>query len=693
MSTDKPPPPPIIIGLYGIPGSGKSHLLNKLQHFLPSTNFLLFEGSEILGHISGGLPAFLAADNKRKIELRSTAIQEIRRQCVESGKTGIVTGHACFWNAESKSVEQVHTKHDWDVFTHVVFLNPSVEVLAARRERDEVRSRKVLHLDSAKNLEYLHLWQDEERLILREVCRECGLLFVSLDTGVVTAYAIAALLREFAQDTVEGNLLRAEACLDEAISATSSASGYNGLFLDNKKKNLDHNSPSSMINKLGTVLIFDADRTLAPQDTGLLFWKKYHEVLGLPATRDPLKALFSGPLAYSYTAFHQAALLYSELAEGDFNEICKAVAEEVTLYDELLALIRQALQTHNIRVVVMTCGLRCIWEHVLNRAGLASNSVSVIGSGGRITSISDSDSFGVTPEVKGLLVTRLRNQHKLHTIAFGDSPLDIPMLLAATRSTTMDTALYHAITAHKLQAKQLLLPPTVLARPSSSLLPELDVSNLGSLLSPRFTILLATNLPTSKLLSTNMRDASLHGPALQTTHSLSGWYLATSLLPLTLPLEKKPITHVQGHTENSGVRLAAEESTLIISLMRGGDPMARGVHNAFPNAKYLHAFTPANITATTLLAASVETVLLVDSVINTGKSILEFATHIRALNPSVTIVVVAGVVQEACLQWDSVFRVEALRIGGISVVALRVSANKFTGKGATDTGNRLFNTV
>jgi hypothetical protein len=55
-------------------------------------------------------------------------------------------------------------------------------------------------------------------------------------------------------------------------------------------------------------------------------------------------------------------------------------------------------------------------------------------------------------------------------------------------------------------------------------------------------------------------------------------------------------------------------------------------------------------------------------------------------------VVVAGVVQVQSVSEGSVAQALA-RHANFSLVALRLSDNKFTGRGTTDTGNRLFNTT
>lgn len=86
-------------------------------------------------------------------------------------------------------------------------------------------------------------------------------------------------------------------------------------------------------------------------------------------------------------------------------------------------------------------------------------------------------------------------------------------------------------------------------------------------------------------------------------------------------------------------------------------------------------------------------VILVDSVINTGKSVVEFVDHIRALHPIIRIVVVAGVFQAQAVDPECAQSLQRklAHVSGVRIVGLRTSPTKFTGSGATDTGNRLFN--
>jgi uracil phosphoribosyltransferase len=431
---------------------------------------------------------------------------------------------------------------------------------------------------------------------------------------------------------------------------------------------------------------------------------------------DPLKALFGGPSGYSYTAFRQAVLLYEEIADDEqFEAMCQGVAAEVTMHPEFMSLLSVVAEHKHIRAVVVTCDVKRIWENVLERVGL-SDSVSVIG-GGRI-----SDGFVVTPSIKAALVRRLQDVHRMFIWAFGDGPLDIEMLCKAdeaivvsdmkdTRSKTMDVALSKAIDSG-LQARLVLLPSNAPPRLNTTVLPlvqltrsanhglfeipshlktrePLDSSFIHSVLCRRrLQIVQASERTAAALLMTPTRNANISGPGLREAHRRTGWYLGTEFLGSVIGLEEITIKHVQGH-RTSGHQLLHERHTSIVALMRGGEPMALGVNDAFPLAMFVHAKSPYDIEPQHLRDPGA--VVLVDSVVNSGKTIVEFVQAIRNKHATIRIVVIAGVVQVESVSGK---RLGALgRYGNVSLVALRLSNNKFTGRGSTDTGSRLFNTT
>ena len=661
----------VVIGLYGVPGSGKTFLLNQLKEELGQKDFAFYEGSEMIATIvPGGLDVFQRMHEQAQMYWRQRAIDTIRQKCVDYGQVAVITGHFMFWAEEQEHGTPVYTENDMNTFTHILYLDIPAEVIARRLLGDTERNRPPT------SVTHLHKWQQEEKNQLRYLCRHHGILFSLVPPHPTLLNRISTLLQDFSFHTEKYNLSQAESRLDEAIAASHG--------------------------QLETVLIMDADRTLAAEDTGALFWKMVSISRSLRDEEYTLKTLFSSPLGYSYTAFRQAVLLYEETADDqDFDALCQDVASVVTMHPEFVSLLHLVAEQKHIGAIVVTCGLRRVWDKVLEREGL-SEKVSVIG-GGRIA-----DGFVVSAAVKGALVARLRETHQMYVWGFGDSPLDLDMLSKAdraivvvgegqTRSKTMDAALTQAIDYEGLQAHQVMLPSNASPRLDIAKLPIIKLTEpefLESLLGGRYThgglqLLCAADRNAAKLLATPMRDAAVAGPDLRETHRSVGWYLAIEFLAGAVGLEQSPIQHVLGR-QTQGYQLFHERQTTIVALMRGGEPMALGVNDAFPLAMFVHAKDPDDLKLHHLQGQL--TVILVDSVVNTGKTIAEFVHHVRKLHATIRIVVVAGVVQAQCISGGSLNQTLA-RHAEIYLIALRLSETKFTGSGTTDTGNRLFNTT
>ena len=647
--------------------------MDQLKQKLGEEFYKFYEGSEIIDFlVPGGLAAFQKLDDNDKLIWRQRAIDMIGKDCSSNGRTGVVAGHFMFWPEEDPDGHRVYTSNDLDTFTHILYLDIPIDLVAQRRRNDSQKFR------SPASIDHLHTWQQAEKTELRSLCRQHGILFSLVSSTPSMLEKIACLLNDFRHHTEEVNLRRAESRLDNVIAAFGSQA------------------------RLETVLVMDADKTLAAQDTGKLFWK----ILSLARSQnlrdndDPLKTVFSSQLGYSYTAFRQATLLYEEGTDDDeFDVICEKVASMVSMHPEFNLLLRQVAEEDHVAAVIITCGLRHVWDKIVAKEGL-SEKVKVIG-GGRIA-----DGFVVTASVKAALVSRFRDVHHMYVFAFGDSPLDLGMLSKAheavvvvgeeyIRSKTMEKALQNAIDEKGLRARQVLLPPHGSPRLDTKKLPLIQINHefIQSILRRRhptfrsFRIVVATNRSAAKLLMTPTRDAGLAGPALRATHGNVGWYLATEFVTDIIGLEEYAIPHVQGH-QTIGHRLCHERQTAIVALMRGGEPMAFGVSSAFPLAMLVHANKPSDIETHHLL----HNVLLVDSVINSGKSVVEFIHHIRSLDATICIIVMAGTVQAKSLS-EGPFSQALEQDTNLSLVALRVSNNKFTGSGSTDTGNRLFNTT
>lgn len=669
-----PPFKPTVVGIYGISGCGKTYLVNELKNAHQLDTFRFYEGSEVISSVvPGGLVAFQESNQSQKQEWRQAAIDKIRRESVEAKQTAVVTGHSMFWSEEKESGECVFTEADANTFTHVLYLEVRPELIALRRSNDTQRQRSHASVDHLLKL------QDADKELLSKLCRTHRILFCAITPRSTLAEDVMVLLQDFQAHNEPRNLSLAQSDLNDVLT-----------------------DPSK---DLTTMVVFDADRTLAAEDTGSMFWQ-----LASPSgdKRGTLKHLFSGPLQYSYIAFRQATLLYEQAAlesnENTFDALLETVAARVTIRTEFIDLLHLISTQKHVGAVIVTCGMRQIWKKVLEKHTL-SGIVSVIG-GGRVQ-----DGYVITPEVKASLVVNLRAVHGLYVWAFGDSPLDIPMFQQADqavvvvgerdlRSKSMEGALRNAIDNDGLRVRQLLVPSHVapivgvdqvpvltLRQPDvrDSLASTIPFSKSGLEISD------ATNINAARLLMTPTRDANNSGPNLRKAHEDIGRYLATTILSDKLGLDEYPIKHVQG-TRTLGYRIHAEARTTIIALMRGGEPMALGVASMLKNAMFVHAKEPEDVEAHHLHGQA--TVILVDSVVNSGSSMVQFIRRVRLMHARIRIVVVAGVVQRQSIL-PGLGRLHALaeELGGYMLATLRLSDNRFSGSGVTDTGNRLFNTT
>jgi uracil phosphoribosyltransferase/phosphoserine phosphatase len=659
----------VVVGIYGVSGVGKSFFMNQLKMSLGEVDFIYFEGSDVIADIvDGGLPAFKKSNDEVQEHFRASAIEIISNKCRDSGKTGIVTGHYLLWD-EGKECVNVCTPNDLAIYSHMLYLDMPPAVIVGRRREDIIKRRAEFSVG------HLRKWQETEKKALREACQCHGILYCSLSSHLLPL-GVEKLLRDFSCQNVYNNLLVALGTLDGAIV---------------NREQLK-------------MVVFDADRTLNAEDTGAMFWKRISLSSGQvsdDSSKTPAQAVFEGPMGYTYNAFRQVTLLHEEvLSDDDFDSVCKDVASSVTIHPEILSLLQCIAEDIHVGAVIVTCGLAKIWENVLEREGLLGK-IKIIG-GGRID-----DGFVVTADVKEALVAHLQNEYCMEVWAFGDSPLDLKMLCKAdravvvvgeeaTRSKTMTTALMKALEAGDLKANQCLLPSSASPRLTRGMLPKIKLSDplfIGRLLSGstlRVKNADALNSSTTKILMTPMRDSRHNGPMLREAHRRVGEYLAIQFMSEIIGIEEYMIPHSQGKL-TPGYRLLHEKQTLIVTLMRAGEAMALGVNDAFPLAIFLHAKEPEDIKPRIL--ENIITIALVDSVINSGTTILRFIEYIRKIHATVRIVVVTGVLQAQCVaHGEEVARALASHIG-LHIVTLRISKNKYKGTGGTDTGNRLFNTV
>ncbi|KAI6789070.1 hypothetical protein KC361_g8708 [Hortaea werneckii] len=233
---------PVVIGLYGLPGSGKTTLMHRLQQDLPPESYYFYEGSEVLGGlVEEGIEAFKNLAPKEQATLRQRAIEQIGEQCTLARRTGLVTGHLMLWSDEEGAPTPVYTDADLATFSHVLYVDAMAEEIAGRCTSDTSRSR-ITH-----SLSIIEEWKEKEKSSLRDLCSRNKILYYNLTGAATTAKAIELCL-DFSRHSPKHNV----ECAAQALDA---------IF--------DHDA--GLVNAPQSTLVFDTDKTLAPFDTGKIF--------------------------------------------------------------------------------------------------------------------------------------------------------------------------------------------------------------------------------------------------------------------------------------------------------------------------------------------------------------------------------------------------------------------------------------
>ncbi len=183
-----------------------------------------------------------------------------------------------------------------------------------------------------------------------------------------------------------------------------------------------------------------------------------------------------------------------------------------------------------------------------------------------------------------------------------------------------------------------------------------------------------------RLLINSTRQAGMAGAALAEAHRDVGRLLAGSVARY-LVLEDVAIKHVAG--VSTGVQIKAGSEPIVVAMMRAGLFVAEGVWSSLPGSSLVLHSSHMNLDE---LPADGRTVVIVDSVINTGRSIRDVIGAVAALKPGclavAALVAYRGTLNELLAEFPEVdFHIA------------RISDRSYVGCGATDTGARLFGTT
>ena len=191
----------------------------------------------------------------------------------------------------------------------------------------------------------------------------------------------------------------------------------------------------------------------------------------------------------------------------------------------------------------------------------------------------------------------------------------------------------------------------------------------------------------ARLLADRTRRADLDAKDFSESYVELGKFLSLHVVQ-EFQLEEYVLNHCQG--QRTGIRIKNEEGIAVLCLMRAGLYLAHGFRSVLRRAQFYpvnpkRGFGLSVNELDELASGRPHTLIIVDSVVNTGATITPIFQQASQLG--VTKVIVAAAV-------SPVQQAQAIAASNPSVMFYfaRTSENSYVGKGSTDTGNRLFGT-
>src|SRR5690242_1260521 len=207
---------PMIIGLYGVSGVGKTHLLKQLAQTSLSQHLDFVDSSTLIDGFVG-LAKFSKMEAEEQDMHRAKVMSGLAKERSRLEKGIVIGGHMMFWDGATKKTSNISIKAEWETYTHMVYLQVDPKVIHQRRKNDKSRDRDTIAVENLDD------WQMQERAALRKICYERRIPFTT-----ITEYAgapkdkilgeLQALLRNFLDSNEEKNLSAVDSALDFVIS-------------------------------------------------------------------------------------------------------------------------------------------------------------------------------------------------------------------------------------------------------------------------------------------------------------------------------------------------------------------------------------------------------------------------------------------------------------------------------------------
>ena len=380
-----------LVGLYGIQGVGKSYILNQIAN--ECIEWRVCDGSDLIREVLRDRDQIMEHFDQDMTPIERA---DVRKAAIERAKKKpsitLVAGHGSFASKEdddaSLTFNDVFTPADGAAYDHIIYLEKSAGVVFEQVQKDNERSRTIL------STEHLQLWMDHEKELLEAYCLEHGIAFqvFCLDGCDDHLNLINIITEKVVMPACEGARLKSEQALIMSMKEVPAADVY---------------------------LLIDGDRTLVPQDTGTLF---FDQVLTLNVPQ-PLKKIFKRYESYTFQAFWEVAMLYSNvLSLDEYNSLCKKIgSEQVHVYEAWHSFLDGL--PNNVHPIILSSSIREVWlamqlHHTekhgqtsgLSRASvIAGNSLSL-------------HSYIIDAQAKALVAKELRRLHcGCIIVGFGDS--------------------------------------------------------------------------------------------------------------------------------------------------------------------------------------------------------------------------------------------------------------------------------
>ena len=161
-----------------------------------------------------------------------------------------------------------------------------------------------------------------------------------------------------------------------------------------------------------------------------------------------------------------------------------------------------------------------------------------------------------------------------------------------------------------------------------------------------FQIFCFTNTNVAKLLATSIRDAIVIDSNLKKTHRCVERYLTIQFLIDIINFEQISIRHVLNH-QTMNYQFFHEYQTTIVILMRDEKLMIFDINEIFSFVMFVHVNDVDDIKFHHLQKQI--TIILIDSIINIDKTIIEFVQRVRKFHVIVHIVIIVDVIQIHCI--------------------------------------------